>query len=329
MLGFAPAALAKPAIGVIIPLTGPAGSMGASVEGGLRLAAPKNLELRFEDNQCDNNKTLAAYHKLSDQGVKVFLMACSGGILATAPLVKARGQLIVTPYAGSAEIRNTGTEVIRFNPDGLAVGEAMLRDLHQAGKEKRYALLYEEQDYAVSLAKILKEGLPDQIVSEMTYLPTETSFATLLIRLRRPEISAILFIPVSDTAARVVLKQIRDLGIDKPIIGEVNLCDYPFRLADIGLRGECYAASMEGKKYEDFMARYERLIGRKSQYPFFDAIGYDVIKILDRAAGNNNFAVPELTRYILQGVEGELMSYRFTPNGEVIDGWRSLKRRVE
>ena len=315
-------------LGVIVPLSGLAGSMGASLEGALRLAAAANVELIFEDDQCEAKKALAAWHKLTREGVRVFYLACSGSILALAPLAKAEGNLILTSYAGSAEIRKTGTEVIRFNPDALSVADAM-KEYFESHPVQNVGLLYEEQDYAVSLANVLGDSLGARIKVRESYPATDTSFKSILTRYLRGDLETLIYIPVGDTAARIVLKELRELGFSKPVIGDVNLCDYPFKLTDFKLSGLCFSARFENPAYFQFEKSYKERFGRISQYPFYDAIAFDVVRILDQYAASDEFrsasGVASLKAHILAGVSGEMAEYSFTPEGEVSGGWRYLR----
>ncbi len=322
----------KQKVGVILPLSGPSASMGESLSGALKLADANSISLLFEDDQCEAKKALAAYYKLKAEGVHVYFLACSGSILALAPVVKKDGGLILTSYAGSAAIRKTGDEVIRFNPDAFSIAEA-LREYLTATEEgrnlKRLALLYEEQDYAVSLASLLRESLAERIVSEEVYPVDQSSYKSQILRLTKKNPDAILMVPVSDVAAQVIYKEMRETKLNLQLLGDVNLCDYKIKPSDYGIKGKCFSAQMTGREYEIFRDDYQKRYGRAPQYPFYDAIGYDIILMINQiktsTPWNSEQGIKELKAAILGGIQGKMASYSFSENGEVRDGWRYLK----
>ncbi|MCB0336388.1 MAG: hypothetical protein KDD62_08780, partial [Bdellovibrionales bacterium] len=79
-----------------MPLTGSGALIGKSIQGVTKLAQLNSIEPVFEDDQCVGKHAVSAYLKLRQQDIRVFYMACSGSILAIAPLAKKNGDLILT-----------------------------------------------------------------------------------------------------------------------------------------------------------------------------------------------------------------------------------------
>ena len=309
-------------VGFIVPLSGAAASMGQAIERSARLAVLKNTTLVFEDDQCEPKKAISAYQKLVQKGIKVFYVACSGSILALDPYVKRDGNLVVSSYSGSAKVRDTGSEVIRFNPDAVSIAESMVDYLSK--KNGSLAILYEEQDYAVSMFELLQTKLGDKIVSAEAYQPVQSSFKTQIVKLSRSDAKNLVFIPVSDVTARVILKEISELHFNKPIIGEVNLCDFPFKLSDFGVTGACFKALIDSPQFREFEDKFKMRYGEPSQYPFYDAMVFDIVEILDELAPKFDFAsTPSITlliQKVIAGVNGPINKYAFSPDGEVVGG---------
>lgn len=318
-------------LGVIMPLSGPAASYGATLEGAFRLAHAAHMRMVIEDDQCEAKKALSSYEKLRLQGVRVFYVACSGGVLALAPLAKAQGTLILTTNAASAAIRQTGTEVIRLNPDGVSIARqvtAYLKNRFGAALSV-VALLHEEQDYAVSLANTLGDLLPGVTIIRESYPGDAVSVKSQLVKLNRPAVQAILFAPIAETTARIVLKDMAELRLAKPVIGEVNVCDFPFTLRDYGLNGACFAARFESPAFDEFMRSYRAANGRDSTTPFYDALTYDLALRIDEIAAHTQFAAPDgvakLREELLRGFDGKFARYRFGSDGKVEDSGEYLK----
>lgn len=304
-------------LGVIVPLSGSAVLMGDSLRGVVELANLKHLRTIFEDDRCDGKTALSAYLKLRNEGVHVFYMACSGSILAVAPQAKRNGDLILTTYAGSSKIRESGDEVIRLNPDAISIADGVLKLL--SAQDYPTAILYEEQEYASSMASRLAELLGAKLSEKISYLPDAESFNAEILRIKQKKVKSVIFVPVGDAAARVVLRQLSQNGVEIPVIGEVNLCDYPFKPSEYRLHGKCVAARFEGPVYSNFLTDYHAILKRAPAYPFYDAMALDLFKYLDSFATQDT-TVPQLKKKLLSGFDGAFAKYRLSPSGEAENG---------
>ncbi|MBX7144573.1 MAG: ABC transporter substrate-binding protein [Oligoflexia bacterium] len=300
-------------IGLILPLSGPAELMGSSLRGVAELAHLKRLTPVFEDDRCEGKTAISSYLKLKNEGVRIFYIACSGSILAVAPIAKRNGDLILTTYAGSARIRETGDEVIRLNPDAISVAQGVV---HMLGKDLLpVAILYEEQEYASSFADRVAELLKDAAVEKVSYRAGEVSYSAELLRIRKKQPRSIIFAPVADGSAKLILKALSQNGINIPLIGEVNLCDFPFKPSDFGLHGRCVSARFDGEAYRQFLADYTNLLGHAPSFPFYDALALDLLQFLDREIDGAT-DVTALKLKILAGFSGKFAQYSLSPQGE-------------
>ncbi len=301
-------------IGVIVPVSGPGSLVGESMAGVVKTAELKNVKIRFEDDQCDGKKAIAAYLKLRKQGLKVFYLACSNSVLAVAPLAKKNGDLVLTSYAGSTRIRDLGTELIRINPDALYIAKVFPEIL---GEELRPVILFhEEQEYASSLADELEVRLGDDVLERVAYRIDQGSPRAEALRVKQSEAKSIVFIPVAESHATEVLKEFAKLRVSLPILGEVNLCDYPFSPADFGFHGKCLSIRFEGEEYENFLKKYKKVTGREPAYPFFDALAYDLFLYLDTLPSSARAAVPDVKKSLVKGFQGKFAQYEFSDKGE-------------
>lgn len=302
-------------VGVIMPLSGPTALMGEAIKNAIDLGQYENIQPIFEDDQCDAKKALSAYQKLKLEGVRIFYTACSGSVMALAPLAAQNDDLILTAYAGSAEIRKTGTEVIRFIPDALSVGEAMIKHVSTL-QDKKIGIFHEEQDYAQSLADLLRQNLGSRLIATERYNANDTTYRTQITKLKFSGIDTLLFIPTSDKAAQLALKEMQTQNFSPEIITEVNSCDYAFKPSDYGLHGVCWRATLETPGYERYLADYKTKYSKDSAFPFYDSITFDMFAIIDNLY-KQSLLVEELRKSILSGLDGGVSSYRFDSVGEV------------
>jgi|GEM_PF-1361282 len=311
-------------LGVIGPFSGPVASMGEEVKNSLELAHVKNFRILYADNDgCDSKKSLSAYQSLKLQGVKLFYAPCSGSVMALAPLLRKNHDLLLTGYAGSAEIRKLGTEKIRFIPDALSIVDALVKYATDYPTQK-YAILFEKQDYAQSVADNLTEKLGDRIVTREGYSANETVFGTILAKIAQTKPNRIIFIPVSDKTARLVLTEMKRNKMATPILGDVNLCDYPFTLTEFGLSGVCWKAYLDTMEAREFEHAYELRYGTKANYAFYDGVTYDIGIILDELLTGVSYiderTIATIQKDMLAGVSGKVSSYEFSSSGEVLSG---------
>ena len=299
-----------------MPLTGPAGSIGEYVKNAIDLAAAQNIQVVYADDECDTKKAVSAYQELKIKDVKVFYVACSGSVLALAPLAKENGDLIITAYAGSSEIRNTGDEVIRFIPDALSV-VAVMKEYFSENPTEKYAIIHENQNYSTSLADGIAEALGPRLILQEAYASEATDVRTQLTKIKSSGADKIIVVPVSDKTAEIVYKQMKALGMTTPILGEVNVCEYKPAPWDFGFKTTCWKADLGEEKTTDFSKKFKDAYGKDSQSPFYDAVTYDSIQILDRLMKKTE-DISELKKEILAGVQGEYLTYSFESNGEVI-----------
>ncbi len=310
-------------VGVINPSSGPAAHTGEEVLNTLKLATTTSATLLYEDDQCDAAKAISAYQKLKGEGVHVFMVSCSGSVLALAPIAKKDGNLILTAYAGSSEIRKTGDEVIRFIPDALSIAGAMATYVSKLkATSTKIGLLYEDQDYAKSAALTLQDKLGSKIIETEQYSANDTTFRTQISKLKANNINTLLYVPTSDKAAQLVFKDIKTLGYTPFIVGDVNTCEYPFSPKDFGLKSVCFDSGFATTTvaYTKFIASYKKTYGQDSTAPFYNAITYDIATLIDRFAKTHKSynLVPDLKKYFLNGVTGQMSRYSFTANGEVV-----------
>jgi len=315
----------KPILGVIIPLTGPVAPIAEGLRNTIDITPVKNIKIEYADDACDAKKALSAYQQLKLKGVKVFYIACSASILSIEPLAKKNNDLILTTYAFSSDIRETGDDVIRFIPDALDVFGAM-KNYFNSNPSESYAILYENGTYE-SLVKNLQSLLGDKILTTQAYNSDAIDIRTQVAKVKASGAKSLIFLPVGDKIARSAFEQMKILGMNLPIIGEFNVCDYTFKAADFGLSSVCWKGQLNNEAAQKFGANYKAKFGIENQYPFFDQVTYDSVIILDRLVKNNSIndeSVNNIKKSILTGVTGEISSYTFEPNGKLKDGDKFL-----
>ena len=310
-------------VGLIMPLTGPAASVTDDLQKSVKMYGEraKNIQFAVQDDQCTGKGALSAYNILKSQGVKVYVVACSGSILALAPVVKEDDNVIMTGFGGSIEIRKTGDEVIRFIPDGLSISENLVNIVKQ-NPDKKYILMHEKQDYSQSAGDFLMSQVGSQIVSRITYASDAVSYRSELSKLKDLKYDEIIFIPVADGATQIILTEMEELGIHNKILGDVNFCDKLSSMSKFDVHGQCLKTVLKSDGYNKYISDFKTKFGHEPTYPFYNAITFDVLNFIDKSLDGvkvvDGAEVKALKNKALAGIDGLMTKYQFQPNGDVI-----------
>jgi len=310
-------------IGLIMPLTGPAASITDDLQKSVKMYGEraKNIQFVSQDDQCTGKGALSAYNILKSQGVRVYIVACSGSILALAPVIKEDGNVIMTGFGGSIEIRKTGDEVIRFIPDGLSMSENLVSIVKQ-NLEKKYVLMHEKQDYPQSAGDFLMSQVGDKIVSRITYASDAVSYRSELSKLKDLKYDEIIFIPVADGATKIILTEMGELGIHNKILGDVNVCDKLSTISKFDVHGQCLKTVLKSEGYNKYISDFKTKYGHEPTYPFYNAITFDVLNFIDKSLDGVKVVDSDEVRVLkdkaIGGIDGLMTSYQFQPNGDVV-----------
>ncbi len=303
-------------VGVIVPLSGPAAKTGEEVLRSIKLKETPYIELAVEDDQCSAKSALSAYEKLNAEGVDVFYIGCSGSVMSVYPKAQMNNDVILTAYAGSIEIRKTDDTVIRSNPDGLSVVESIQKHMDTLGDSKEVYVVYENADYPKSVAEELQKKNPNFIFD--TYKSDDVDFKSLVLRMKQSGINTFLTIPVSDSAYKLLLTEMKRNNLKGMVVGDVNVCDYTFSPSEYGFPTTCWKAGLSEEKTDAYQNLFTSTYGTQSNYTFYNALTTDMFMYLDGVAKNNIFSAKEIKSDLLaKGFNGVYGSYKFTPDGEI------------
>lgn len=215
-------------IGVSASLSGDGIAYGTDVKNGALFANEKfgrgRLELIIEDDRCNGKGAVSSAHRLVNisQVKYVIGYACSGALLAAAPIYE-RSQVVVMGTATSAAaITHAGKYIFRTWPSDLESSKV----LHPLilPRHKRLGILSEETDFSQGILNALIEenkGHPLVIKNE-NFLPMTSDFRPLLLKLSAAKVDGILLNPQSEAALILLYRQILEMGLKLPIYANYN-----------------------------------------------------------------------------------------------------------
>ena len=227
-------------VGGVACLTGAAATYGASTRNGTRLAFDEQNDLGgvdiggekylihyiFEDDQGSPEQAANAFRKLIDQDEVYAILGSvmSSCTLAGAPIAQDSGVPVISPTSTAVQVTRTGDYIFRscfLDPfQGAVVASFCYSDLNA----KTAAVIFDNaNDYTKGLAEAFRESfvsIGGEIVAfeSFTEEATTVDFSAQLTNIKSAN-PDVIFLDAYYSAAALMAKQARALGITVPFVG--------------------------------------------------------------------------------------------------------------
>ena len=330
-------------IGASFSVTGNQSSIDAPALNGAKLKAEeinaaggvlgKKIELVIYDTKTDPTVIASSASQLINQDKVVAGVGLddSDAVLALGPIFQTAGVPFVTPGATSPKLpdqvgSNMFLACFGDNVQAAAGAEFVLNQLN--GKTV-YLLRDNATEYTTLLAKFFKEAYEHgggKIVLADDYKHGDTSFTAQITKLKAlAEKPDVLYVAAQPDDVGVVVKQIRQAGLEQPIVGGDGY-DTPLLLSvggkaanNVYFTTHAFMAEdgTEGivKFYKAYKAAYNTVPENA-----FAALGYDTVGLVADAISRAGAADPAKIRDALaatQGYQGITGSISFGPDSRV------------
>lgn len=316
-------------IGVIQPLTGSVAYNGTSFVDGAKLAAEEinakggvdgnQIQLIIEDGMCKPANSVNAAEKLI-QNDKVPVLAgafCSSATLAVMPVAKKYEIPLVTGVSSNPTLTEKGNEwFFRATETDALLAKSFAKILHDNLKLERLAYVGVNDDWgrgAVDAFSGEIEALGGETVLKEYFEHGTTDYYTLLTKVRAAQPDG-LFVAAETQDGSILVKQIKELGIDTKVFGVGSWATADF----VGLTGEAsegihaavpYAATIENERNKAFVEAYQSKYG---DFPGkYSAAGYNTINIIAQAIDRADSTDPAAIRDALEKTDYEGVNGRF------------------
>lgn len=322
-------------IGGIGPLTGDAASYGVSTKNGAEIAVEeineaggvegKELELLFEDDECDEQKSVNAYSTLMDQGINVLVgsvtSACS---IAVSGESSKDGILQITP-SGSAQECTAAPNAFRICFTDPLQGQVMAEYIQQQGLSKAAVIYNNGDEYSKGIhdafvAKFAELG--GEIVADESFTSGDVDFKTQLTKIKSSGADC-LFLPFYYTEVAYVSEQAASLGLALPMFGcdgwdgVIKQLNGDTTNIEGGTFLTPFVPTDSDEKIQAFVKKYNEKYGADPDQ--FAADGYDAIYAIKLAVEqtggdlSNEALIDAMTKITLNGLTGDMT---FDENGE-------------
>jgi ABC-type branched-subunit amino acid transport system substrate-binding protein len=342
----APDTASKPApadftIGVIAPLTGNAAHIGDEITRVTTIIAESLCDGRcrflIEDGKAatDASPTTAVNKLLRVDGVNVFLVATSGEVLQTAPLIERSGGLLMGVYSGHPDIKNFGDSVFRTFPD-LADGAGILAQTMGEDGLVPIAILTEEHTFTTSMSKLLVERLGKAPVIEESFHYDEREFRTLALRLKKKGPAKYYLSCANPSSCANLVLQMRQLNITEPIYSFLHLDNPEFLQAagktanGIRFLGTPPADQHKSDRFKRFIDFYQKRFPDGPRNEFLRSATFDGAIALVDCILQGNLAQPQLSSCLYSyQTTGALGKITFNRAGDVVGLRYAMKKIID
>lgn len=213
-------------IGCLTPLTGEGATYGRLTKKGVDFAIdeinkshylPKPLEVVFEDDRIDATVGVNAIQKIISVNKVPVVIGPFGSsvVLACAPIANKNETVIISASATADGIADAGDFVFRITPPNSKQGHDNAVFCFNRLHAKTAAIIFQNNDYGVTLRDAFQKRFPELggtivDVEGMDGGATDARAQLAKIKAADPDV---VFFPVHQTEAAIVLKQARELGI--------------------------------------------------------------------------------------------------------------------
>jgi len=292
-------------IGAILPLTGDAAKYGKACQKGIDLAVEEInetataqghlIEVVYEDSQATPKLAVSAFEKLvtRDRVPAIIGPLASSAALAVAPKANAREVVILSPGASTPELTGAGEYVFR-NEVSDEYGARRSAELFFNHGFADVGMLYVNNDFGVGWKTVVSETyakLGGQVRIAEAFDQDATDFRTQLAKIGSAKtLDALLLVTYEE--AIPILRQMRELGIDVPILSTPLFEDEEIvkKVGDLA-EGVLYtyygtfsaAASEINERVKEFASKFHRAYGAEEEIAYYVPIAYDAAHLLGKA----------------------------------------------
>jgi branched-chain amino acid transport system substrate-binding protein len=335
-------------IGTIGPLTGDNAAYGLAVQYGAEIAVDEinknggingyQVELKSEDDETDNQKSVNAYNTLKDWGMQFLdgstTSACS---IAVADYTKQDNMFQITPSGSAPDcVKNDNVFRVCFADPAQGTASAQYIAAHKLGT--KIGIIYDSSDvysngiYQAFVQEAQKQGLT--VVSQEAFTADSKTDFSVQLQKAKDGGADLLFLPIYYQQAALIFQQADKMGY-KPLYfgcdgfdGILTVKNFDTSLAEGAMLLTPFAADAQDDLTQNFVKAYEAKYNLTPNQ--FAADSYDAIYAI-KAAAEKADLTPDMsvsdicdkmkeamTQITLKGLTSEKMTWEATgePNKE-------------
>jgi len=298
-------------IGGIGPTTGSAAVYGIAVQNAAQLAVDEinadggingvQIEFKFEDDECDAEKSVNAYNTLKDWGMQMLVgTVTSGCSVAVAEKTAQDNMFQLTPSGSSVDcVKYDNAFRVCFSDPNQ--GMASAKYIGENAIASKIAVIYDSSDIYSSgiYEKFVAEAAnqPFEIVSAEAFTADSKTDFSVQLQKAKDAGAELVFLPIYYTEVSLILSQASTLSY-APIFfgcdgldGILNVENFDTSLAEGVMLLTPFAADAEDELTQNFVTAYKEKFGDTPNQ--FAADAYDAVYAI-KAAGEKAGITPDM-----------------------------------
>jgi branched-chain amino acid transport system substrate-binding protein len=332
------------------PLTGDVAQLGQGYLNGAKLAVDewnekggvlgRKIVMVAEDDACDPKQAGPVATKIADDPRNVAFIGhfCSGTTLAGAPIINRVNLPMITGSSNPTITQHGWRNLVRVVPNDNIQGRAIVSFAMRELGIKRFAILNDKQAMGQGVTDVAKATIEQSggtVTSFGGVEPKDVDFSPVLTKIIKTENpDAILYCTNFPTSAGLIVKQTRQLGFRKPIVGCDGFLD-PAMIKAAGTaankvsKSEALYFTFQAPPYtgpeapapvQRFAAKYKNKYNKDPNG--WEVYGYDAANVtlnaIQKAGSTDRQKIIDVLHK--ESVPGVLIpAYRFDEGGDVVD----------
>ena len=289
-------------IGGIGPITGGAAQYGIAVKNGIQLAVDEinaaggvngmKLELDFQDDENDPEKSVNAYNKLKDNGMKLLIGTVTSKPCEAVSVDAANDKMfLITPSGSSVECITAGDNCFRMCFTDPMQGQIAAEYISQNMTAKKIGIIYDSSDtYSSGIYEGFKKAAANNgltIVEEQAFTDKTNKDFNVQIQKIAESGAELLFLPFYYSEVALVLQQAEG-KLNIPVFGGdgldglIGALGDKITVADGVYVMSPYASTSPDEKSVKFTTAYQAKFPN-DEVNQFAADGYDCVYAIKAA----------------------------------------------
>lgn len=209
-----------PRVGILLPMSGDFAAIGVDCRNGVDLAlrevgGPAPLQVVFGDTKGDPATAVGEFRKVTaTDGVSAVYIFRGPLGMAVNPLSK-QSRVPLLGGIGNKAFAQQNEFAFQVWPPSDVEGR-FLADFMTARGYRSVSLLTAEDDWTVSVSESFRHSFKGTIAFEQSLAAKDSDFRTVISQLRKADADAV-FVNLSIAQLAVVLRQLREQGVTKPV----------------------------------------------------------------------------------------------------------------
>lgn len=299
-------------IGGIGPTTGAYAIYGLAVQNAAQLAVDEinaaggvngyNLELNFQDDEADPEKSVNAYNALKDWGAQMIVgSTTSGACIAVTDKTKEDNMFQLTPSGSAVECAQYDNCFrVCFSDPNQGAASAQYIGTH--GLASKVAIIYDSSDvYSTGIYESFMKDAADQsfeVVAEESFTADNKTDFSVQLQKAKDAGADLVFLPIYFQESALILTQANGMGYAPAFFscdgmdGILGVDNFDKALAEGAMLLTPFAADAEDELTKAFVASYQEKFGNIPNQ--FAADSYDAVYAI-KAAIEKSGVTPDMS----------------------------------